>query len=139
MTHTSEVGMLSAGDVLKMLVGLKEVGDLDIVSSDAVLSSTCRNEDRPTVLAMAAIVEQLLDVFDYEESPEFQSKINGKSDDVQAMHRKLLSPDRRKKLLTRFGKALTELLVSEEAFDLVPSENHDRLSELRALASRISN
>lgn len=138
MPHTSEVGMLSAGDVLKMLVGLREVGDLDIVSSEAVLSSACRTEDRPKVLAMAAIVEQLLDSFNYEESPEFQSKINGKPDDVQAMHRKFLSPDRRKKLLTRFGKSLTELLVSDEAFDLVPSENHDWLSELRTLASSIS-
>lgn len=131
--------MLSAGDVLKMLVGLKEVDDLDIVSSDAVLSSACKAEDRPTVLAMAAIVDQLLDSFDYEKSPEFEAKIYGKSDDVQAMHRKLLSPDRRKKLSARFGKSLTELLVSEEAFELVPITSHIRLNELRSLASSISN
>lgn len=130
--------MLSAPEVLKLLVGLKEVGDLDIVSSDVILSIACKTEDRPTVLMMAAIIDQLLDSFDYEKSPEFEAKIYGKSDVVQAMHRKLLSPDRQRTLSARFGKSLSELLVSNEAFDLVPIASYIRLNELKSLASSIS-
>lgn len=129
--------MLDATDILKMLVGLKQVDDLDVVSSEAVLSSVCSLKNRTSVLKMASIVDQLLDVFDYELSPEFATKLNGKSAEVQAMHRKLLSPDRRKHVLERFGRALTELLDSREAYDLVPADNHGALDELRTLALSI--
>ncbi len=129
--------MLKAGDVLKMLVGLKEVGDLDIVSSDAVLSSACNAEHRSAVLAMAELVEQLLKGFDYEKSPEFQRKVSGKSADVQSMYRKMLSPDRLKRLAERFGISLTVLPVSNDAYDLVPAEYHDALDRLKLLASTL--
>lgn len=137
MIHTKEISMLNAGDVLKMLVGLKEVGDLDIVSSDAVLSSACSAKDRPTVLAMAELVEQLLEGFDYEKSPEFKRKLSGKSEDVQAMHRKLLSAERLKRLTERFGSSLTVLLVSNDAYDLVPVDHHAALDRLKMLASTL--
>lgn len=130
--------MLSAGDVLKMLVGLKQAGDLDIISSDAVLSSTCKPDDRSKVLAMAAIVDQLLDAFEYERSPEFEAMVKGKSDDVRELHRKLLSPEKLRNHSVRFGQSLTELLVSDEAFELMPLGSHDSLNELKSLASSIS-
>lgn len=139
MPHIENNSILSGGDVLKMLVGLKEVGDLDIVSSDAVLSSACSTNNRPTVLAMAEAIDQLLETFDYQASPEFVSKIADKSEEVQAKHRKLLSPDRLKRLKGRFGKSLTELLVSREAYDLVPLEVHKVLDNLKTLASNLSD
>ncbi len=129
--------MLNAADIIKMLVGLGEVGDLDIVSGETILSVTCNVKDRPNVLAMATIIDQLLRSFDYEKSPEFELRIEGKSSQVQAMHRKLLSSERRRQLSERFGKAIADLLESREVYDLVPIANHDLLEELKTIASRI--
>jgi hypothetical protein len=130
--------MLDAEQVLKMLVGLKEVGDLETVGSESVLASVCKADDRPKVLAMASIVERLLDEFDYETSPEFLCKIDGKSEQLQAMQRNLLTSERRKQLAERFGRSLTQILRSRDAYVLAPPVWHVELDELRTIASSIA-
>jgi hypothetical protein len=129
--------MLSPSEMLTMLVGLEEVNDLDLVEDDAVLMASCADEDRETVRSMAAIIEGLYEAFDYEHSPEFQDKVSGKSEQVQTMHRKLLDPSKRKDALQRLGVALTQVLTSDDAFTLIPSCNHSRLTELRKLTQSL--
>jgi hypothetical protein len=131
--------MMQASDILKMLVGLHEVGDLDLITKETVLSSICKTDDQPKVLAMATIVQQLMGAFDYENSPEFSAAIDGKSAAFQAMQRKLLTPDKLEKLRTKFADALAELLVSAEVYKLLPSSGHASLDKLKTLASSIQS
>lgn len=134
---TEKFDMLQAEEVLKVLVGLKEAGDLEIVGSESVLANICKFNDRPKVLAMASIVRRLLDEFDYELSPEFLEKIDGKSEHLQAMQRKLLTRERRKQLAERFGRSLTQIVDSRDAYAFVPSVRHIKLDELRSIAKSI--
>jgi hypothetical protein len=77
------VDMVGALRLLGVIVGLKRVGNLNSVRSDHVLAGTWRPEDRLTVLEMASVVERLLEEFDHENSPEFLSKLVGKSDQLR--------------------------------------------------------
>ena len=70
--------MLSRAEMLTMLVGLKEVNDLDLVEGDSVLNVSCTESDKSTVRAMASLIDQIYDDFDYEVSPEFLDKTGGK-------------------------------------------------------------
>jgi len=129
--------MLSPAEVLKMLVGLKEVNDLDVINDDAVLAASCTESDKATVRSMAAIIEEVYDSFDYEASPEFLAKLEGKSEQVQTMHRKLLDQTKRRDAVRRLGEAITQLLSSNDAFNLVNIEQHHRLIALKELAESI--
>ncbi len=124
--------------MLKMLVGLKEVNDLDLVQGDAVLAASCPESDNVIVRAMAAIVEDIYDGFDYESSPEFLQKIDGKSEQVQTMHRKLLDNEKLKAAKKRLGECITKLLEMDDAYNLVAVAHHHRLDELKELAESLT-
>ena len=47
--------MLTKVEMLKMLVGLKEVNDLDLVEDDAVLNASCSASDKPTGINMVSL------------------------------------------------------------------------------------
>ncbi len=129
--------MLTQEEMLKMLVGLKEVNDLDLVDDNAVLAASCRDSDRGTVRAMAKIIEDIYESFDYEVSPEFIGKLDGKSEQVQTMHRKLLDQSKRKDAVRRLGESITRILASNDVFELVRLEQHHLLVELKELAESI--
>jgi hypothetical protein len=121
-----------------MIVGLKQVGDLDLIENESVLADVCNADDRPRVLAMASLVERLFDKFDYESSPEFLSKLDGRSETLRAMQIKLLTAEKKKQLAERFGCSLTQILCSQDAYVLVPPDSHADLDELKAMASSIA-
>jgi len=125
--------MLTKNEMLRMLIGLKEVNDLDLVASDAVLAASCHEADNATVRMMASIVEEIYDGFDYELSPEFLSRVNGKSAQVQAMHRKLLDNEKLNEAKKRLAKAMARLLEVDEVYKLVAVTDHHRLDELKRL------
>ncbi len=130
--------MLTRAEILKMLVGLKEVNDIDLLMDDDILNASCIESDKPTVRAMATIIDQIYNDFDYESSPEFLQKIEGKSEQVQAMHRRLLNEEKLKQAGKRLGESLTAILDSEDAFNLVTVAHHDRLEALKELAKSLS-
>jgi len=129
--------MLTQVEMLKMLVGLKEVNDLDLVDDNAVMVASCQDSDRVVVRAMAKLIEEIYDSFSYEMSPEFIGKLEGKSEQVQTMHRKLLDQSKRKDVMRRLGESLTQILTSNGAFELVRLEHHHLLVELKELAESI--
>jgi hypothetical protein len=131
--------MLSRSQVLNMLVGLKEVGDLELVDQDVILSKATAPSAFPLVRSMAAIIRQLFDAFDYEQSPEFENKSVNKSPEVQQMLRRLLTPENRKAARLRLAEALSSVLDSNAAFDLVSLDKHALLLELRMLAGQLPN
>lgn len=129
--------MLPGIEILKMIVGLKEVNDLDLLE-DAVLNTICVASDKTTIQAMAAIIDLIYDEFDYESSPEFLQKIEGKSEQLQAMFRKLLDKEKLNEARKRLGRSITAILNSRDAYNLVAVPHHQRLRELKELTESLS-
>ena len=129
--------MLNRSDLLRAIIGLKEANDLDLVGFAVVLDEITAEKDKLTVLEMASIVEAIYQGFNYEVSPEFVTKIAGKSESARAMHRKLLDSHKRSEAKERLGKALTTILESDAAFQLVAPENHHLVDNLRSLVESI--
>lgn len=130
--------MLTRDQVLKMLVGLRKVNDIDLVNVDEVLRASCRESDRNAVRSMAAAIDSIYGSFDYTKSPEFESKIDGKSNAVREMHIRLLNSEKRADALHRLGNAITSLLHGDDAYQLVAQDQHHLLDELRTSARSIS-
>ena len=130
--------MLTRNEILKMIVGLKEVNDLDLLKSDTLLNVSCIDSDKSTVRAMSTIIDNIFDEFNYEQSPEFIQKIKGKSEQLQRMHRKLLDQDKLKQAHKRLGESITAILDSNDAFSLVSAVHHQQLEDLKILAQSLS-
>ncbi|PQO26657.1 hypothetical protein [Blastopirellula marina] len=116
--------MLDGTEMLKLLVGLKQAGDIDLAWDEEVLATVCEPQDQPRVHAMAAIVHDLLGAFDYAASPEYL-----------ATREKLLTPEKQREAAARCGRSLTELLTTNEAYALIPAARHPLLDELKRLAA----
>ncbi len=129
--------MLTRNEILKMIVGLKEVNDLDLLKDDTLLNVSRFDLDKKTVRAMSIIIDKIFNEFDYEHSPEFIQKIAGKSEQVQCMHRKLLDQEKLKQVQKRLGESITSILDSDDAFSLVPAVYHQHLEDLKKLAQSL--
>ena len=69
----------------QILVGLKAINDLDLALEPAVFSqSGFAPSERPTVEAIIKEIDLLVDGFDYLESPEFLSSVEGKGRPAKA-------------------------------------------------------
>jgi len=130
--------MLTRDQLLKMLVGLRKVNDIDLVDVDEVLRVSCRESDRKTVRSMAAAIDSIYGSFDYTKSPEFESKLQGKSNAVREMQLRLLNSEKRADALRRLADAITSVLHGDDAYQLVARNQHHHLDELRTLAMSIS-
>jgi len=132
--------MITKQQLINSLIGLTETNDLQALEVPGFVSrELCQAEDVVLVRRMAQIVEGLHNGFDYSGSPEFLKLVAGKSDEVQAMRLRLLTPPRKTELRKRFGDALARILESPEIYDLVKSSEHERLKELRSLLLEVSN
>lgn len=129
--------MLTRAQILQMLVGLQETGDLDIACSNDVLVASCADGDRSTLKRIAEIVQLLYQNFDYTRSPEFLGLISGKSVEVIAMRRRLLTADKLEAVRRRLGKSLATLLELNDAYQLVEVGQHQQLDQLKLLASTL--
>lgn len=125
--------MLSRRETLQLLVGLNEVDDLDLVVDESLLQVSCRIDDKEKVRSMASVIELIYKRFDYERSPEFVDKMDGKSAQVQAMHRRLLDSERRNKVVRRLGDAIVRIEDNDDAYRLVAVVDHYLLNELKSL------
>lgn len=129
--------MLTRMQLLKMLVGLKKANDIDRVGDDDVVRVSCNDADREAVRAMTAIINQIYCHFDYANSPEFLERLEGKSEQVQSMHRKLLTAEKRANSIHRLGDAIISILDSDDAYRLIPADDHHLLIELKSVVVRI--
>jgi hypothetical protein len=118
--------------VLRVLVGLWQVNDLDLVSDKSVLSAAFPKSDPQIVLAMAKIIEQIFSGFDYRQSPEFLAKVVGKSEQFRAVLEKRYQL-KGEEISQRLGESLVEILESDNAFLMMPHGYHHLLKELKDL------
>jgi hypothetical protein len=131
--------MLSKQKLIQVLVGLKSMNSKYAVHEPSFLREICVDDDFPKVLRMFALVDEVVDSFDYTESDEFVKSVEGKSDAVRAMRRKLIDPVQRRESRGRFCNALAKLLESDEVWTLVRPTHKSLLHELRDLVDRVSN
>src|SRR5512145_1385990 len=114
--------MLSKAGLLRFLMDLAAVNDLDLVEDDALLSvEVCAESDRAAVREAAQILRFLRREFSYTLSPEFEASVVGRSAAYAAMRAKLVSePTKRAALRRRFDETLSNLPSSDEVFQLLP-------------------
>ena len=117
------------------------MNDADLASRDEGLpNEVCLPADRSIVRELRAYILPLRQSFEYTRSPEFRSSVAGKSAALQGMQEKLArDPVRRQGQVERFDKALESVLNSDEAFELLPEEQHGVLLRVRALAQSLGN
>jgi hypothetical protein len=133
--------MLTKREVLQLFVALARMNDADVVSRDEGLpNEVCSPTDRPIVREIRAHILPLRQSFEYTRSPEFRSSVAGKSAAFQGMQEKLArDPIKRQSQGERFDKALENVLNSDEAFELLPEEQHGVVLRIRALTQRLGN
>jgi hypothetical protein len=131
--------MLTKQKLLQVLLGLKETNSTHAIHEPEFLTEICVEGDAPLVLRMFAIVNEMVDAFDYTKSPEFLRSVGGKSSEVRAMRLKLINPVRKKELRKRFREAMDNVLQSDEILDLVEPVRVERIKELRNLLCEVSN
>lgn len=123
----------------QILVALKRANDLDLAFEAALFSQAGFTlADRPMVEAIIKELDRLVDGFDYLESLEFLSSIEGKSQQFRTMKRKLHTPAKLAAQRTRFLQLLSDDLYGDEVAELLPPEKHEYLSRLRQLAAAIA-
>jgi hypothetical protein len=133
--------VLSRAELLKLLVALIRMNDSQVLSTDEGLPpDVSAPEDRKKVRDLRGLLIAIRRFFDYTESPEFLESIEGKSDAVGAMRRKLAShPMRKKEYLDRLDTALESLLTSRDAYRLVAAKRHGDVDGIRRILSSLSN
>jgi hypothetical protein len=130
--------MLNRIQLLKMLVGLQRVNDLDLVGDEAVFRQAVRDSDRETFRDMADVLSKIYGGFDYTKSPEFLAKLDGKFELVKAAQVRFFNAEKRSDALRRLGVSIVSLFDSDDAYRLVAPEQHHLLDKLRTLTLSIS-
>lgn len=137
MSHTKKT--MSKKEVLSAIVGLAFVNDAHLLNEDRVLAQMVDASEWQRVRDAALLVDALLSGFDYLASPEFEKKVNGKPPSVRAMMQRMASePVRVRESRARLEKALTAILESDEAFQLIPESKHGDLARLLQLIKGMS-
>jgi hypothetical protein len=100
----------------------------------------CHERDRHCIRELALLVSTIVSSWTYESSPEFASKIDGKSKAYGDYVAKSLSHgENRRHLLERLFGSLTKLLDDDSAFTLVPTDYHKLLVDARCRLATLSN
>jgi len=123
---------LTSGQLLSLLVGLKEVNDLDVGRQ----LIQCDSSDAGRLEEMISIIDHLFDHFDCSRSPKFLKTQQGKSQEVREMQLRLLTAEKRAIARKGFGVAMAQLLESPTAYELVASECHPQLDKLKTLLTQ---
>lgn len=133
--------LLTKREVLSLVVGLIATQDAELLATDTVLSSqVCHERDRHCIRELALLVSTIVSSWTYESSPEFASRIDGKSKAYGDYVAKSLSHgENRRHLLERLFGSLTKLLDDDSAFTLVPTDYHKLLVDARCRLATLSN
>ncbi len=133
--------MLTKQELVQLLVGWSRTNDVHLSDDDGCLTiEVCRPADRETLRSAVRIIHALRQGFSYLESPVFQRSVAGRSVSFSQMKRRLEDdPTRRAIHASALDGALTVILTSREAYDLVPNGRHVELDTLVKLLRSMSN
>ena len=123
----------------QILIGLKQVNDLDLVLQPIVFRETGFNPtERPTVETIITEINLLVDSFNYLESPEFLTSVQHRSPQFQEMKRRLHTPEKNEEQKARLMNLLSNDLAGNELIGMIPAEKRRHLLRLRQLVGELS-
>jgi hypothetical protein len=133
--------LLTKRELASLLVGWSRTNDMHLADDDGCLTDeVCHPADRGAVRRAARIVHLLRQRFSYLEAPMFQRSLAGKGASFRQMKRRLEDdPKRRAVHACAFDGALSSVLTSGEAYDLVPNGRHVELDTLVELLRGLGN
>ncbi len=133
--------MLTKAQLCRMIVGLVDANDAELVDLDTVLhTDVCAPADRGAVRDIRDLINRLFADFDYLESPRFDVEAEGKSSVYLKMLCKRYSdPVRCTEWRRAYADALGNVLNDNVAYSLTKSSNHVSLDRLRELLIAIAN
>ena len=133
--------VLKKPELLKLLVALIRMNDSHALSTDEGLTrEVCSPADRLIVRDLCELLIPIRRFYEYTESPEFSKSLEDKSPQAQSMMRKLASdPTKKRQQLERLDRALMELLTSDDVFQLVREEEHEKILKIVQLVGALSN
>ena len=116
--------MLSKRELIKMLVGLAQMNDSNVIDRLVEDNEVCLKIDREKVILAMDIVDKLVRDFDYENTQEFISQLKNKSEDFVRIKRKLArDPVRIEKEKIRFNMCLASIFEKKEELLLLAPES----------------
>lgn len=133
--------MLTRSELCRMIVGLIEVNDANLLEQGNILSAeVCTLGDHTVIRGIRDLMNQLYIDFDYLVSPRFEDEIEGKSPAYSAMLRKRYTdPVRRTELRRAYGVALAKILDDNEAYTLTKTAEHGSLDRIREWLHALEN
>ncbi len=133
--------MLTKRELCRLVVGLAEVNDADLLDDDANLpSDVCAAADRAAIRQVRDLIHGLYHDFDYLASPLFTTAIQSKSGPYRDMLAKRhCDPVRRGEDRRRYAVALCSILDDNAAYDLTSLARHPLLDELRTKINSLVN
>ena len=133
--------MLTKHELCRLVVGLAEVNDSDLLDDDTNLpTDVCDATDRDAVRQIRDLIHGLYQDFDYLASPLFATTTQSKSDQYRDMLAKLHNdPVRRTEDRRRYAVALCSILDDNDAYNLTSLARHPLLDELRAKINSLEN
>ena len=133
--------MISKSCLAKILVGLVETNDADLVDDDSILSSdVCAVDDRSSIRQLRNNVQLLYRKFDYTASPEFIAKTEGKSDEYVAMlTKRMRDPQKRAQHRQTYARSIASMLSDDRVYELTAPNHHKILDDLRAGFKLVKN
>src|SRR5205814_1739354 len=109
-----------------------EVADFELLKQDAVLREMAAPSDFDRVRKIAKVMKSLIDNFDYTQSPEFLSTLEGKGDAFIQMKRRLMKePKRAAESKKVFSQKLINLPNADAVQSLVAPERHADIALLK--------
>ncbi|QEG42256.1 hypothetical protein UC8_42900 [Roseimaritima ulvae] len=133
--------MLTKREICRLVVGLSEVNDADLLDDDTSLpADVCAADDRIAVRHIRDLVHELYHDFDYLTSPLFATATQDKSlPYCDMLAKRHCDPARRTEGRRTYGVALCSILDDNEAYDLTSPANHRLLDELRLKINALAN
>ena len=126
--------------LLKTVMGLIAMGDVDLLEEQRVISLLGAPIDFERICRLAQLLSELFRDFDYTRSPEFERSVEGKSPAFVDMKKKFArEPVKASEHRERYKKGLSDLLENQSAYELTPISLHDQLDEIRRLIYEIEN
>lgn len=133
--------MLTKPELCRMIVGLVDVNDADLLDQDALLSAdVCTHDDRTAVRVIRDLIRRLYLDFDYVASPRFNAETDGKSSAYSArLSKRYSDPIQRKECRRVYAIALANVLDENDVYNLTRTAEHDSLDRLRELLNALRN
>ena len=133
--------VITKAELIKLVVGLVEVSDADLLDNNALLTSdVCFSKDRDNIRVIRDLVVDLYNNFDFTVSPKFISMVDGKSSAyTSALKRKFNQPVLRSKLWNEYGMVLANVQESNQVYELTDIRYHPKLDEIHEILKHTGN